>query len=82
MSSKLTDPFLQAPLTAVMPSLGQLESLKELKTFIFARYEKVEAARQGHLSRSERIPEAVQAELDMLFEVLDWLKMSPVKENA
>jgi hypothetical protein len=82
MSSKLTDPFLQAPLTTVMPLLGNLESLKELKSFIFARYEKVEASRQGYVSRSEKIPDFVQAEFDMLFEVLDWLKMSPVKENS
>jgi hypothetical protein len=82
MSSKLTDPFLQAPLTTVLPTLGKLESLRELKSFLFARYEKADSARQGYVSRGEKIPDFLQAELDMLLEALDWLKMSPVKENS
>ncbi len=79
-NNKKNDPFLQAPLTCLLPSLGSLETLYGLKTFIFARFEKVEALRQAAVARGERMPEPVQQEADMLLEVLDWLKMSPVKE--
>lgn len=79
-TNQKNDPFLQAPLTCLLPSLGNLEVLQGLKTFIFARYEKVEALRQSAVARGDRVPEPVQLEADMLLEVLDWLKMSPIKE--
>jgi len=79
-SIRKTDPFVQAPLVTLLPTLGNLETLTGLKTFLFARYEKVEALRQAALAREDRVPEQTQAEVDMLTEVLDWLKMSPTKE--
>jgi|GEM_PF-3117874 len=79
-SSKEIDAFAQAPLTALMPSVGSLETLKNLKSFIFARYEKIDSYRQTAISRNERVSEQTQAELDMLLEVLEFLKMSPSKE--
>jgi hypothetical protein len=76
------DPLFQSPMATLLPSLGSLETLANLKTFIFARYEKIDALRQLAVSRGERVSESTQAELDMLLEVLDWLKMSPLKEQA
>lgn len=80
-SSKDIDVFVQAPLTALMPSVGSLESLKALRSFIFARYEKIASYRQTAIARNERVSEQTQAELDMLLEVLEFLKMSPTKES-
>ena len=78
-SLKKADDFSQAPMVSLLPVLSQVDRLKSLQSFIYARYEKVAILRESSgagMSNSD----AIQAEYAMLLEILDWLKMTPTKD--
>jgi hypothetical protein len=67
--------FSLSPLVSILPSVGSLTRLEGLVSSIFARYESVEALRDGsddpdHLER-------YGLELAMLRQILDWLAVKP-----
>ena len=69
------EPFTLSPLLAILPSCGEVASLKPLTTSFFARYEKV-AALQKELAASNdtsAITRKALAEANMLKTTLDWL---------
>lgn len=79
-SLKKTDSFAQAPMVALLPVLSQVDSLKSIKSFLYARYEKVAALRTATSGRDEEGRSQTEAELAMLLELLDWLKIKPTEE--
>ncbi len=79
-SLKNIDPFSQSPIVTLLPVLSQVDKLKDLKSFFYARYEKVAALREGVVGDMNKSDDALQAEYAMLLEILDWLKITPAKE--
>ncbi len=72
------DLFSQAPMLSLLPVLSQVEKLKAMQSFFYARYEKVAAIKENS---HEKINDFIQAEYSMLIEILDWLKMKPAKDQ-
>jgi hypothetical protein len=67
--------FSLSPLVSLLPSVGSLTRLEGLVSSIFARYESVEALRDGADDPEAR--ERYGAELSMLRQILDWLAVKP-----
>ena len=72
------EPFTLSPMLSLLPVLGSPGKLEGLKASLFARYEKVtaqrKAATEGGDSEQRR---KLEAESNMLFQVLDWLDLKP-----
>ena len=69
------DSFSLAPLLSLLPSVGNVARLEGLVSSLFARYESVEAAREGVSSGEVR--EQLALESAMLRQILDWLAVQP-----
>jgi hypothetical protein len=74
--------FSLSPLLALLPVLGKVDKLEGLTASLFARYEKVMALRKsvaeaGDTDNRRRL----DAEANMLSEVLAWLEIRPEPEG-
>jgi len=69
------EPFSLSPLLALLPSVGSVARLEGLVSSLFARFEAVEALREG--AESEELRARLTQESAMLRQILDWLAVSP-----
>ena len=70
------DPYLRAPLIALLPVLGNLSKLEGFTSSLYARFEKVKALYEGCPEESPQFRK-LSAEIGMLTQVLDWLSVQP-----
>lgn len=71
------DSFSILPLLALLPSKSQAGRLHELTSSLYARFEKVQALINESSSAGAEAPKRLNAELNMLKLVLDWLAVKP-----
>ena len=69
------EPFSLSPLVSVLPTVGNVSRLESLVSSLFARYETVEALREGMETPESRTKLANEAA--MLRQILDWLAVQP-----
>lgn len=71
--------FAVSPLLSLLPEKSKVSKLPQLNSSLYARYERVESQlKQSELAESEI--KALQAEVVMLREVLQWLDKSPLSQ--
>jgi hypothetical protein len=71
------EPFSLSPLLSLLPAVGSVARLEGLVSSLFARFEAVEALREG--ADSEDVRARLTQESAMLRQILDWLAVSPTE---
>lgn len=74
------EPFSLSPLLSLLPSMGSVARLEVFVSSLFARFEAVEALREG--SESDEVRNRLTQESAMLRQILDWLAVSPTEGGA
>lgn len=75
------DPFSTMPLLSLLPILGDLARLSNLKESFYARYERVAAIKRDS-SNQDVNSKLLLTELAMLKQILQWLEVVPAAEEG